>query len=93
MGFWSGLGELILVVTDVITGTANIKEWIEMSDNDADKAIKYFVDTGSKNDIELVHSGFVLSCTISNSDEEIKKLLTLFSYFVKYREPHNYRLK
>jgi len=91
-GFWSELGNLVVAVADVVTGTDDIKKWLEMPLNEAEEAVKYFVDTGSKSEIELVYEGFVLMCTNSHSIEETKPLLELFGFYVMYREQHRGRL-
>ena len=92
MGFWSELGEIVVAVADAVTGTDNIKKWLELPSSEAALSIKYFVDTSSKSEIELVYEGFVPMCTNSQSTEETKSLLELFSFYIMYREQHKSRL-
>ena len=92
MGFWSELGNLAVAVAEAVTGIDNVKAWLEMPLHEADSAIRYFVDTGSKADIERVYDGFVLICTNSHSTEETKPILELFTLYAMYREQHSGRL-
>jgi hypothetical protein len=92
MGFWSELGGLVVAVADAVTGTDNIKKWLELPLEEAGQAIRYFIDTGSKDEIELVYDGFVLMCTNTYTIEETKPILELFSFYVMCREQHRGRL-
>lgn len=92
MGFWNELGNLVIAIADVVTGTDNIKKWLELPLDEARQKIQYFIDTGSKSEIELIYEGFVLMCTNSQTIEETKPILDLFSIYVMYREQHKGRL-
>ena len=92
MGFWSELGSLVVAVAEAVTGVDVIKEWLTLPTSQAESKIKYFIDTGSKADIERVYDGFVLMCSQNNDEELIKALLELFSIYVIYREQHRGRL-
>ena len=92
MGFWSELGNLVVAVADIVTGTDNIKKWLELPLHEAEQQIQYSINTGSKSEIELVYEVFVLMCTNSQTIEETKPILELFSIYAMYREQNKGRL-